>query len=266
MVHYFYRNMILLVLALFFLCGCGNLGSAPSPDNDLIEKSILKEIPVLQSLSKKWISSAYFERGMGYKGARFKVVSFSDLVLESKVKGGTDAVLLDCRDDYQGVVSVEDIHKYNLKLAINIDLKTSKKPSWLNPLLIIVPDGVNAPLQERFMAANINRLNFISLKEYYGPIEKVALSSNNAQSGKEMFFDNCLFCHSINGVGGNKGARLLKEYKYSNKEGYEKFRKDFINRHNDLRPEKRDMKNFKNQDEALNAIFSFLAEAANFNL
>ncbi len=254
-------------MILFFLTGCGNLGSSSSQENDLFEKNLVKEIPVLQSLSREWISSTYFERGMGYKGSRFEVVSFADLIRESKIDESTnDAVILNCRDDYQGVVSFEDINKYNLKLAINIDLNTSQKPSWLNPLLVIVPDGIKAPLQERFMAANINQLHFISLEEYYGPIEKISLSSVNAQNGKSMFYDNCLFCHSINGVGGNKGVKLLKKYKYINKEGYQNFRKDFIARHNDLRPEKRDMRDFKDQDEALTAIFSFLAEAANFDL
>ena len=88
----------------------------------------------------------------------------------------------------------------------------SSKPDWLRPLLILVPDGKLPPFQERFMTANIRELKFVRLNDYYAPLEKALGNSSMAQEGFEIFKNNCLFCHSLKGIGGNKGERLIEAY------------------------------------------------------
>ena len=92
-------------------------------------------------------------------------------------------MLLNCFDDYQGILSLNDIRRYDLRLATKIKLAFgSFKPDWLNPLLILVPDGKHPPFQERFLTANIRELKFVRLKNYYAPLEKIARSPATAVS------------------------------------------------------------------------------------
>ena len=127
------------------------------------ESGAVIDLSAVQSMENQWMSSAYFDRAMGTKGARFQAVSFSQLVARNE--GEADAVLLNCFDDYQGIVSVADIRKYDLQLATRLELPAKfKKPDWLNPLIIIVPDGSAAPFQERFMTANIRELRLVTAR------------------------------------------------------------------------------------------------------
>ncbi|MFQ5483085.1 MAG: hypothetical protein ACE5ER_10040, partial [Nitrospinaceae bacterium] len=109
----------------------------------------------LEALGVETIGSAYFDRAMGYSGAAFRAVSLATL-LQRFDSGRADAVLLDCFDDYQGLVPLRDVRRYQLMLATRITLPPGAvAPSWLRPLLIVVPDGADAPLQERFLTAAI---------------------------------------------------------------------------------------------------------------
>ena len=179
-----------------------------------------------QALPSRWLTSAYFDRAMKVQGARFKVVSFSQLV--ARKNEDFDAVLLQCHDDYQGIVAVADIRKYNLQLATRLKIPEAfKKPDWLNPLMIIVPDGTSAPFQERFMTANIRELRLVRLRDYYAPIDRIG----KGLAGLQSFKDNCLFCHSLMGIGGNKGVPLLQAYDVSTREDRARFHRDFSGFH-----------------------------------
>lgn len=201
--------------------------------------------PKLESLGVREISSEYFDQAMHMKGSRFSAISFSRLLTEFSMKRGEDAVLLNCFDDYQGILSLDDIHRYDLRLATEIKLASGgSKPDWLNPLLILVPDGQRPPFQERFMTANIRELKFVRLNDYYAPLEKIAGTSPKAREGMEVFKNNCLFCHSLKGRGGNKGLRLLESYRFANEAGQKKFLSDFKSFHNKHNADKQDVKQF----------------------
>ena len=201
--------------------------------------------PKLDSLGMREISSEYFNRAMHMSDSRFSTVSFSRLLAEFKLKRGEDAVLLNCFDDYQGILSLSDIHRYDLRLATGIKLESSStKPDWLNPLLILVPDGQRPPFQERFMTANIRELKFVRLNDYYAPLQKIAGTSPEAREGLEVFKNNCLFCHSLKGRGGNKGAKLLEEYDFSYDPDRIRMRGDFKSFHNKDNPDKQDVEQF----------------------
>jgi hypothetical protein len=194
--------------------------------------------PRLESLGMQEIPSEYFDRAMHVSDSRFSAVPFSRLLEQFPLKRGEDAVLLNCFDDYQGMISLTDISKYDLQLATKIKLTFgSSKPDWLNPLLILVPNEKQPPVQERFLTANIRELKFIRLNDYYAPLEKIARLFPDAWQGLEVFKNNCLFCHSLKGRGGNKGARLLKEYGFSNSGDRGKFLADFKNFHHKDNPQ-----------------------------
>ncbi len=185
------------------------------------------DLSAVQSMPGRWMTSVYFDRAMGTKGARFQVISFSQLVARNEAEA--DAVLLNCFDDYQGIVSVADIRKYNLQLATRLEVPEAfKKPDWLNPLMIIVPDGSSAPFQERFMTANIRELRLVRLRDYYAPIDRIGKGA----SGLQLFKDNCLFCHSLMGIGGNKGVNLVQAYGVSTFGDHLRFTRDFSGFHN----------------------------------
>jgi hypothetical protein len=206
--------------------------------------------PRLESLGMLEISSKYFDRAMHSSDSRFSTITFSRLLEEFPLKRGEDAVLLNCFDDYQGIISIDDIHRYDLRLATDIKLPfMSKKPDWLNPLLLVVPDGKNPPFQERFLTANIRELKFVRLNDYYSPLEKIAGSSTKARKGFEVFKNNCLFCHSLNGIGGNKGAQLLEVYDFSTRVGYKQFLTGFKGFHHKDNPEKQDVEQFVTREE-----------------
>ena len=218
--------------------------------------------PKLETLGMRQISSEYFDRATHMSDSRFSVISFSKLLTKFSLKHGEDAVLLNCFDDYQGILSLDDVYRYDLRLATKIMLASaSSKPDWLNPLLILVPDGQKPPFQERFMTANIRELKLVRLNDYYAPLEKIAGSSTKAQEGLEVFKNNCLFCHSLNGRGGNKGTLLLEVYDFSYKSEQMRMLEDFRDFHNKNNPDKQDVEQFVTYKK-LNRIIDYLK---NFN-
>jgi len=199
----------------------------------------------IEALGTRRMSSSYFDRALKYSGTEFEAVSILKLIDQFQLKNGEDAILLNCFDDYQGLLSLSDIHRYDLHLATKIKVSLgSSKPDWLNPLLVIVPDSKNPPFEERFLTANIRQLEFVRLKDYYMPLKKVADISIEARQGFEVYKNNCLFCHGLKGKGGNKGVRLLDEYSLSNNEGRKKFLSDFKNFHDKDNADKQDVKQF----------------------
>jgi len=205
------------------------------------------------------IKSRYFDTAMDYQGSSFRTISFSKFIDRFNTANRADAVLLNCRDDYQGVLSIEDIKKYDLRLATKIQTNY-KKPSWLNPLLIIVPDGVDAPKMERFMTANISEILFVRLADYYAPVTGIAEKFPESKKGSTVFQDNCLFCHSIKNVGGNKGIALLSTYNYGDANDVARFRKDFTAFHNPSNVEKQNVDQYVTLEQ-LNDIAVFLKAA-----
>ena len=214
--------------------------------------------PKLETLGMRQISSEYFDRATHMSDSRFSVISFSKLLTEFALKRDEDAVLLNCFDDYQGILSLDDVYRYDLRLATKIILASgSSKPDWLNPLLILVPDGQQPPFQERFMTANIRELKLVRLNDYYAPLEKIAGSSPKAQEGLEVFKNNCLFCHSLKGRGGNKGTRLLEAYDFSYKSDQIRMLRDFRGFHNKDNQDKQDVEQFITQKK-LERVVDFL--------
>ncbi len=218
------------------------------------ESGAVIDLSAVQSMENQWMTSAYFDRAMGTKGARFQAVPFSQLVARNE--GEADAVLLNCFDDYQGIVSVADIRKYDLQLATRLELPAKfKKPDWLNPLIIIVPDGSAAPFQERFMTANIRELRLVRLRDYYAPIDRIGKGA----AGLPLFKDNCLFCHSLMHVGGNKGVNLLQAYDVSTFGDHLRFTRDFSAFHNPASSQ--NLQQFVDES-ALEDILDFLQRVA----
>ncbi len=216
--------------------------------------------PKLESLGSREISSEYFDRAMHMSDSRFSAISFSRLVKGFALKRGEDAVLLNCFDDYQGILSLDDVYRYDLRLATKI--KTSSRPDWLNPLLILVPDGKRPPFQERFMTANIRELKFVRLNDYYAPLEKIAGDSPQVREGLEVFKNNCLFCHSLKGRGGNKGVRLLQEYTFAIDSDRKRFLADFPKFHHKDNADKQDVEQFVTEGK-LERIVDYLLQAQN---
>lgn len=215
-------------------------------------------LPELDALGAEGISSAYFDRAMGYKGSRLRAISFSRLMAMYHPPENADAALLNCFDDYQGIISLAEIERYKIRLATRIDvLPEFARPGWLNALLVVVPDGSDAPYQERFMTANIREIRFIRLEDYYNPLQKIAQTSARTQNGFQIFQDNCLFCHSLKGIGGNKGVRLLETYDFSGLLDRERFMKDFSGFHNKDNADKQNIEQFVSRDR-LKDVAEFL--------
>ncbi len=215
---------------------------------------------VLEHLRSEWIDSAYFDRGMHYEGSQFRAVALTELVRRFHPEERWDAVLLNCHDDYQGIISIDDILTYDLRLALEMKLPPNvKRPAWPNPKVVIVPDNKEAPHQERFMTANIRELRFVRLSEYYAPLDAVALKSMHAHRGGQVFKDNCLFCHSLKGIGGNKGTDLLNAYDFAKGMDGPKFKKDFTAFHDEDNTDKQDMEQFVDAD-TLRRLVVFLRE------
>jgi len=250
--------MILMGLAL----GCSH---APEEDSSLRDFPFSQEgrvhPQVFRLLYSEWIPSAYFDRGLGYKGSQFSAVALTELIRKYRPEERWDAVLLECRDDYQGLVSIDDILQYDLRLGLNMKLaEGTERPAWLEPMVVIVPDGKEAPRLERFMTANIRELRFVRLSEYYAPLDAAGLKSMHAQRGGQVFKDNCLFCHSLKGVGGNKGTNLLDRYDFAKGAGGgPQFKKDFTAFHHKDNPDKQDMEQFVDE-ETLRRIVVFLRD------
>lgn len=215
----------------------------------------------LEALGVETIGSAYFDRAMGYSGAAFRAVSLATL-LQRFDSGRADAVLLDCFDDYQGLVPLRDVRRYQLMLATRITLPPGAvAPSWLRPLLIVVPDGADAPLQERFLTAAIREVRFVRSAVYYAPLDRVGRRFPEAASGLDLYKVNCLHCHALMGVGGNKGGSLPGRYDFSTGADRKRFQSDFRGFHNADHPDKQNVDQFV-PHEALPRIALFLQRAA----
>lgn len=255
----------MLVLLAFAFLSCAGVSTPHLPatyQRDEASLSITLGDSVFDSLEKKWINSFYFDQGMEYKNSQLKVVSFSRLLEKYGASKKLDAVLLNCADDYQGVISIDDIKRYDLQLALKINLaKGSVRPDWLNPLLIVVPDKAKPPLLERFLTANINELLFVHLADYYAPLEPQNPRSTHAQLGLDIFKDNCLFCHSINNIGGNKGGSLLKKFDLRLVTEKRRFEEAFLIMHDTDNDKKQNTKQFLTGDH-LDALLKFLSEMA----
>lgn len=254
-----------LSLALLSTAGCYR-DTLPPPVRDDIGFPFAQDgrldPVVFGQMRSEWMASAYFDRGMHYEGSRFRVVSLAELIRQYQPEERWDAVLLECHDDYQGLLSLSDILKFDLMLALEMKLAPEvDRPAWLNPMVVIVPDGRGAPRKERFMTANIRELRFVRLTEYYAPLDRMALKSMNAHLGGQAFKDNCLFCHSLKGIGGNKGTALLKAYDFSAKAEGPRFKKDFAAFHNRDNADKQDMEQFMDAD-TLRRIVVFLREVS----
>ena len=213
-------------------------------------------IAKLEKLGVKTISSSYFDRAMKYDDAELKVVSLLKIISQFELKSGEDAILLNCFDDYQGILPISDALKYDLQLATKIELGSSK-PGWLNPLLVVVPDGKEPPFVERFLTANIRELKFVRLSDYYGPLRKPAKDSKEASEGFEVYKNNCLFCHSLKGRGGNKGVRLLQVYELSKEIDQKKLLNDFKSFHHKDNADKQNVEQFVTRDQ-LQRVMDFL--------
>ena len=212
----------------------------------------------IEALGTRIMSSSYFDRAMKYNGTEFEAISLLKLIDQFQLKNSEDAILLNCFDDYQGLLSLSDIHRYDLHLATEIKVSLdSSKPDWLNPLLVLVPDGENPPFEERFLTANIRELQFVKLSDYYMPLKKVADISNEAGQGFEVYKNNCLFCHGLQGRGGNKGVRLLKAYAFTKDEDQKIFLGDFKSFHNKGNLDKQDVEQFVTGDQ-LETVIDFL--------
>ena len=257
------KKLRLFILLIFLVLGMGcSHGSG--------EDSYLADFPfstegrvhpqVLEHLHSDWIASAYFDRSMHTEGSQFRAVALTELVQRFHPEERWDAVLLECNDDYEGIISIDDILKYDIRLAVEMKLaEDQQRPDWLNPMVVIVPDHKEVPHQERFMTANIRELRFVRLSEYYAQLDNVALKSMHAHRGGQVFKDNCLFCHSLKGIGGNKGVDLLNTYDFAKGVDGPRFKKDFAAFHHKDNADKQDMGQFVDSD-TLRQIVVFLRE------
>ena len=232
------RKIILslsLLLVVFFLPSCESflvLNDTLLRQAGKGSKSITSRDSVFDLLEKKWISSTYFDQGLKYESSRMKVVSLSELLKVYSPDENVDAILLNCADGYQGIISINDVKNYDLQLALIIELpQGTARPYWLQPLLIVVPNHAKPPFSERFFTANITELRFVRLVDYYSSLYSLDLRNAYAQFGLELFKDNCLFCHSINKVGGNKGTSLLSTFDLISDEGINNFKEKFFKMH-----------------------------------
>ena len=260
------RKIILslsLLLVVFFLPSCESflvLNDTLLRQAGKGSKSVTSRDSVFDLLEKKWISSTYFDQGLKYESSRMKVVSLSELLKVYSPDENVDAILLNCADGYQGIISINDVRNYDLQLALIIELpQGTARPYWLQPLLIVVPNHAKPPFSERFFTANITELRFVRLVDYYSSLYSLDLRNAYAQFGLELFKGNCLFCHSLNKVGGNKGTSLLSTFDLISDEGINNFKEKFFKMHG------RDNNTTQNTglfltDDQFDALLEFLYE------
>ena len=214
----------------------------------------------LESWGARTVTSAYFDRALGYRDSRFTALPFETL-LKRHDPGVADAVLLNCFDDYQGLIALEDIRRYRLMLATRIHLQPGiRPPDWLNPLLILVPDGSEAPFVERFLTANIREVSFVNRERYYAPLNAVVRRHPKTAPGWKLYQDNCVYCHSLGGVGGNKGGPLAARFDFARPEDRRRFERAFLAFHQN-NPDKQNVAQFL-PPGALEALADFLQRAA----
>jgi mono/diheme cytochrome c family protein len=260
-----HRNYQFLALSIVLTClalqACSHDGPNVKVGGNAASISDTLSFSDLETGGASEMPSRYFDTSMDYQGSTFITISFSKFVDRFNSANKADAVLLNCRDDYQGVLSIADIKKYDLRLATEIQISPNyKKPSWLNPLLVIVPDGQQPPKMERFMTANISELLFVRLADYYLPVTEIAEKFPESKKGLKVVQDNCLFCHSIKGVGGNKGIPLLGTYKFADTKDVARFRKDFAAFHNPGNEEKQNVDQYVTGAQ-LDEVANFLKAA-----
>ena len=170
---------------------------------------------------------------MGLKGTKLTVVPFYRMIEMFPPPTNMDSILMDGDDDYQAIISLDQGKKYDLYWATKI--KTShggKKPDWMNPLALVVPNSSNPPDVERFLPANIKNLRYAQWKNYYKPVTVVLQkSARKVQAGFEAFVNDCLYCHSLKGIGGNKGGDLTTKFQLALKSGQKRFVKAFGIKH-----------------------------------
>jgi len=255
----------MLILLVFILSSCINVFTLNKPPIKQELKgvvSITSRDSVFGSLEKKWISSTYFDRGLKYENSRLEVVSLSGLLKRYNSDKSLDAILLNCADDYQGIISINDVKKYDLQMALKIELaQGSIRPDWLQPLLIVVPNHARPPFFERFLTANIKELRFVRLSDYYAPLESLSSKNTYARFGLGIFKDNCLFCHSINEVGGKKGTSLLRAFDLRLDSEKNRFKDRFLEIHGMGSINNQNMEQFLVNDQ-LDSVLAFLYEVA----
>ena len=221
-------------------------------------KSVLLTQMELKTFPIKSLTSVYFDDAMEYRDSLFEAVDLSEVADRYASGSEFNGFLLDCFDDYQGFISLDEVHRYDLHLATQLKIGPGfKVPSWLKPMLTLVPDGQNAPKVERFITANIRSLRFIRSEDYYRPIHSVAESQPVAEEGLRRFKNNCLMCHSIQGVGGNKGIPLLEAYDYSRERDRVNFMNDFLGFHYNGDSDQKNVGKFIS-GKKLNPIVEFL--------
>lgn len=191
------------------------------------------QLEELEANGKRIILSSYFDRGMGLKETRLTVVPFNRMLEIFPPSKGMDSILMDGEDDYQAIISLDQGKKFNLYWATKIQVSDSeKKPDWMNPLALVVPDSSNPPDVERFLPANIKNLRYVRWEDYYKPITTVLRKySKQEKLGFEAFGDDCLYCHSLKGIGGNKGGDLTKKFQFSSESGQKGFVQAFGIKH-----------------------------------
>ncbi|MGY8761924.1 MAG: hypothetical protein ACKVLF_01940, partial [Nitrospinaceae bacterium] len=59
---------------------------------------------------------------MKYKNSLFEVASLTSLLNKYNLNEEVNSILLLCADDYQGIISFDDIKRYDLQLALRIKL------------------------------------------------------------------------------------------------------------------------------------------------
>ena len=254
-----YLFSLLIVLLIFVSCNSQTIKFVTVKSQKLTAPpAMFLNDSIFNSLNKKWIFSNYFDRSMKYENSLFEVISLASLLSKYNLNDDVNAILLLCADDYQGIISFDDIKRYDLQLALRINLsKEQTQPGWLQPLLIVVPNNVKPPLLERFLTANIKELRFVSLTNYYAPIEPQNLASDILTLGLKTFKDNCIFCHSINNVGGNKGGSLIDKYELILDREKQEFTRAFLKNHGIDNEEKQNIKQFLTNN-SLDAVFKFL--------
>jgi hypothetical protein len=255
--------MIILPVSLTLSCVDTSLlnGSLMNKEDKMIIQITLND-PIFDSLERKWISSDYFDRGFNYENTRLQVISLYDVLKKKNTDKSLDAIILNCADDYQGVISINDIKKYDLQIALKIKLSQgADRPEWLQPLIIVVPNHASPPFSERFYTANINELRFVKLADYYAPLRFLSYGNPATEIGLDLFKDNCLFCHSINKVGGNKGTSLFAQFNFGLDNEQDRFKERFIEIHGVDSNNKQNMAQFL-VDDQFDLLLEFLHEIA----
>ncbi len=212
----------------------------------------------IRNLKSREMASAYFDRAMGYQNSRFAAVSLVEALDRVPFEGGADALILRCRDDYEGIISFDDIRRYDIRLATDIRIDPQfKRPSWLQAWLLLIPDDSSAPSMERFMTANIEKIYLASSVDYYAPLDKVVMNHPEAVSGSRVYKQNCLFCHRLKGIGGNKGGSLLAKFDFG-QGGRDAMESAFLNFHHKMNEDKQNVEQFVSHS-ALKEIGLFLS-------